>query len=321
MPGETAAGSAGEQPDQGIARLGSSRRCPAGWGEQLTPHPHLHHIGSIDPLCLKKLPPEGRNYSLTKSGYSPLSAEPRHMPIDENHYLQWMRWSDMEAMTSGPPIRGGNSKPDANDYSLSKREKTGETDWALNVRGCSSLSARQLDDGTVLLSGVFSESLALDDVVTLRATRPEYKLDPEFSSLFFVRWSPTDGIIWSKSIGPTNFGSEGSFASSTDSNGDTYVVTNYRPPLTIPGIGTFGGHLSFGQPEILVASITKNGMITYAARLGKGWTFIEFVASFGTTSISFVGTANGRVSFNQADGGQYGFNNEGYCATVGLSSN
>src|SRR5690606_20890046 len=76
-PGETAAGSAGEQPDQGIARLGSSRRCATGWGEQLTPHPNIHHIGSIDPPCLKKLPPEGRNYLLTKSGHSPLPAEPR----------------------------------------------------------------------------------------------------------------------------------------------------------------------------------------------------------------------------------------------------
>jgi hypothetical protein len=47
--------------------------------------PSLHkNIGSIDPLCLKKLPPKRRNHSLTNSGLSPLPAEPRHDDLKDH---------------------------------------------------------------------------------------------------------------------------------------------------------------------------------------------------------------------------------------------
>ena len=59
LPGEAEAGSAGEQPRQGIARTGSSARCATGRGEQLTSRPHLKHIGLIALPCLRKLRPQG----------------------------------------------------------------------------------------------------------------------------------------------------------------------------------------------------------------------------------------------------------------------
>lgn len=89
LPGETEAGSAGEQPRQGIARPGSSRRCVHRMGRAIdAPSPFQSHRFDRPAMPQKTHPQQGQKTStresedsLTEVGFSPFPAEPRQCRV------------------------------------------------------------------------------------------------------------------------------------------------------------------------------------------------------------------------------------------------
>ncbi len=239
----------------GLDFTASYRRPPS------SPHSYVAvNISEHDEAVLKigELGPEGNDWKEGKSGNAFPRVRLLNLFSEDGEHI-WTR--DIEQDRSGKSI-GATSMI------------TGEGTWTEEML--------QFKDGGILVTGTLRKSLFVNGT-PIAHQPPHFSLlgDNNARSVFLLKFDGQEQLVWSKSIGPLLFGSEGNFMTAITDADTILLVSTFKGSVeTADSEGNKVVLRSTKELGLLAAEFDPSSGLLWIEQIGGGWIWLRTLEAF-----------------------------------------